>query len=848
MGHRRRESSPVRLAVALTMFWVLGSGEAAAIDAGARCLASKTAAVGAYSACLLRASARAATKASIFLDPVGCRASLVKKFLKAEARAAGSCVTAGDVAGREMEVLPTLLVLARDLAEMAPGSGLEDAELRKCLKDSLRLAAGYAKCLFAQAASAAKSGAAPDFARCEVRFAKKVAKIRKKQDQCAPPDAEALIQTSLDELEFRMARTLNAEPAASPTPVPTPTPTPAPTATTLPSWSEAGTCVEGNVSAGLWHSCGVDRDSRPICWGIDTGGGGDFGQATSLPLFGNYVSVAAGGHHTCGLRTGGGVACWGRSDFGQTNSSSLQTYTAISAGQYHSCHLRASGQIDCFGAGVSSGEDDGPEHPHYGQSNPPEGVFLQISAGGYHNCAVDGAGELSCWGLNDEGQTSPSPHKDGFTTVAAGHKHTCGLRVDRKIQCWGDDDYGQITDVPEGAFRQVASGAYHVCAIDDDDLVTCWGRNDLEQTAPPPDRFASLDGGFFHNCGRLTDGRVRCWGAGTAADPDDSVPHYGQSDPPAFVSTSFLANSRQVSAGDHHTCLILNDGTLFCVNKDGPHCVKTPGIETAVPLGTFQQLSKIARGPYSTKTCALRTSGTSECWESMDALPDFVQQVATPLIRYEPFSCGLRMDGTVTCLAENQEGIPADVARFLEDPAPGEIFTQVRVTPWAGCGLRPDGTIFCTQPEDLYATFVGSAMAANYLEALRPPIEARYREFDVGQISLFGEDGIPMEEAVLGCGILLQDGSIDCWSGGLEPPAGSFHGITVGAKHACAIRDDDDTVVCWGGAFNDATGCAETPPEGEFVEVSAGFSHTCARPREGEVVCWGCAPTFPVCP
>jgi hypothetical protein len=69
-----------------------------------------------------------------------------------------------------------------------------------------------------------------------------------------------------------------------------------------------------DVSAGQYHSCGVEAGVNIACWGDDA-----FQQSDGTHP-GDYVAVAAGGYHTCGLKQSGAVACWGDASLGATNS------------------------------------------------------------------------------------------------------------------------------------------------------------------------------------------------------------------------------------------------------------------------------------------------------------------------------------------------------------------------------------------------------------------------------------------------------------------------------------------------------------------------------------------------
>src|SRR5215212_399528 len=68
-----------------------------------------------------------------------------------------------------------------------------------------------------------------------------------------------------------------------------------------------------------------------------------------------------------------------------------------------------------------------------------------------------------------------------------------------------------------------------------------------------------------------------------------------------------------------------------------------------------------------------------------------------------------------------------------------------------------------------------------------------------------------------------------------QTPPGSFKAVTAGFRHACAIRDGDDTLACWG---DDESGEA-SPPPAAFASVSAGSSFTCGVRLDHALLCWG---------
>ncbi|KAJ6855468.1 hypothetical protein NC651_040205 [Populus alba x Populus x berolinensis] len=75
------------------------------------------------------------------------------------------------------------------------------------------------------------------------------------------------------------------------------------------------------------------------------------------------------------------------------------------------------------------------------------------------------------------------------------------------------------------------------------------------------------------------------------------------------------------------------------------------------------------------------------------------------------------------------------------------------------------------------------------------------------------------------CG-LLESGNIDCLGG-------SYSAIAAGSRHACAINFTGE-LDCWGSM------AGEKPPQGEFRSMALGENRGCAlRTNNEKVVCWG---------
>ena len=77
------------------------------------------------------------------------------------------------------------------------------------------------------------------------------------------------------------------------------------------------------ISAGANHTCAIDIDNKPFCWGNN--GKGQLGvndvtnrnSPTLIPSLSGITSIAGGEQHTCALLTSGGARCWGFNALGQ---------------------------------------------------------------------------------------------------------------------------------------------------------------------------------------------------------------------------------------------------------------------------------------------------------------------------------------------------------------------------------------------------------------------------------------------------------------------------------------------------------------------------------------------------
>ncbi len=255
----------------------------------------------------------------------------------------------------------------------------------------------------------------------------------------------------------------------------------------------------------------------------------------------------------------------------------------------------------------------------------------------------------------------------------------------------------------------------------------------------------------------------------------------------------------RLDAGEAHTCLLRDDGTITCWGYDSFELL-TSSLMTKLsepPPGKFAWLS------LGSSSCAFDSAGTPTCWS---IFPLF-QPPSKPLLDYasgdQGSECALPFNGVPDC--------PGFVAGTFT-PAVPAIAVSASSYDFA-CVLNAQGTAYCNPR--------GSSSL---------PITA---------------PATPFSSVVTGlahaCGLAL-DGHVECWGddtqGQTDAPDGDFTQLAADGNSSCGLHTDG-TVTCWG-ATTDAS-------DGTFTEVAVGsqpndagpLDHACALREDGKVACWG---------
>ena len=272
----------------------------------------------------------------------------------------------------------------------------------------------------------------------------------------------------------------------------------------------------------------------------------------------------------------------------------------------------------------------------------------------YHTCAAHPDGVLSCFGSNAHGElgdgttydrTAPTlvPGIPAVADVATGLEHTCILQRDGVVRCWGSNGAGQLgdgTNTPRtsvgapvaGSYVYVSAGMYHTCGLTTDRAVRCWGdnyfgsigdgtREHRSNATPVPGvaNVVSLATGGWHTCAAVTNGTVYCWGYNRYGQVGYATSQEDEEEAHSEVATLVpgLDHVIQLTAGEHHTCALRDDRTVWCWGRNDEHALGdgTEDETRTIPAPTVGDLHDVAEVVAGThNTCARLLDGTVRCW------------------------------------------------------------------------------------------------------------------------------------------------------------------------------------------------------------------------------------------
>jgi len=344
-------------------------------------------------------------------------------------------------------------------------------------------------------------------------------------------------------------------------------------------------------------------------------------------------------------------------------------------------------------------------------------------------------------------------------------------------------------------FIQVAAGREFSCGLAADGTAYCW---DQFPGVPIPVsgtvKLRSVSVRYRHTCGVGQDGQAYCWGDNTVGQ----VGRVGGTQYNAPVPVRGNLTFQSVSVGLAHTCGLTADGAVYCwgandVNQLGMDSVPGP--------------CDVGAGPVAV-----------DC--SPDPLPVLADLRFTSVSAGDFHACAVATDGTAYCWGQGNTGQLGTGGSAAALPAPvsgGLTFLTVSAGGDHSCGITTEHDAYCwgSNADLQLGSLANDGTCTDGIAYCTtvPFAVSGGLKFD----SLTTSEAVPFN----GQGPLL---------GG----------------HSCALAPDGHAY-CWGlndsgqlGGSSDFRSSLPVEARGDslFVQLAAGWMHTCGLTRQGEILCW----------
>ena len=431
--------------------------------------------------------------------------------------------------------------------------------------------------------------------------------------------------------------------------------------------------------------------------------------------------------------------------------------------------------------------------------------------------------------------------------ISAGGQHTCLSKEDKTVQCWGYGSSGQLGDNIQSSHDspvtvvntqttgtlinsiQVSVGSYHSCSLNLAGGVRCWGYGGegqlgqgANQSSKAPLLVTNLAGdssltnisqisaGANHTCVLNNNGKVFCWGngisgqLGNGSNENHSRPQRVKDED----GESYLSGIVQVASGSEHTCALESGGDVFCWGLQSYGRLgneqSTNLSNTPVKASNLSLITKISVGGQH--SCALKENSQVVCWG----------MGANGRLGNNDINEG---DSSVPVVVMFAESAPNTGGTVSLSATPSMValdrVEQISAGKAHTCALRGGGEVFC------WGRGVDGQLGNNN---------------ESNSDSLFATRVVGLS----GSGSLSE-----------------VLQINVGISHTCALKESDG-VFCWGNGSNGRLGYGDNTyskvprvvlPESPLrrvidsatlmSQISAGGNHSCAVSFQGKAFCWG---------
>jgi alpha-tubulin suppressor-like RCC1 family protein len=413
-----------------------------------------------------------------------------------------------------------------------------------------------------------------------------------------------------------------------------------------------------SISAGYYHSIGIDDNGKVWGWGYNINGqlgnNSTTNRATPVSILGinkTFCSISTGYRHTIGLDKNGKVWGWGYNVYGQLGDNSItsrltpvsilgvnKTFCSISAGYQHSIGIDDNGKVWGWGYNLQGqlGNNGTPNRCTPVSILGVNKTFCKIASGNGHTIGIDDNGRVWCWGNNSNGQLGDNTItlkrtpvsilgvNKTFCSISGGLKHTIGLDKNGRIWGWGYNSFGQLGDntviskrTPVSilgvnkTFCSISAGTYHTIGLDKNGRVWGWGYNSNGQLGDNSitsrrtpvsilginKTFCSISAGYYYFMGIDDNGKVWCWGSNAYGQlGDNSTTQRNTPVSILGVNKTFCS----IAGGQYHSVGLDKNGRVWCWGYNsngqlGDNTITSKRTPVSI-LGTNKTFCKITSG------------------------------------------------------------------------------------------------------------------------------------------------------------------------------------------------------------------------------------------------------------
>lgn len=440
--------------------------------------------------------------------------------------------------------------------------------------------------------------------------------------------------------------------------------------------------ASGDSIGGYQTTCAIDSAGAVKCWGTNAyyqlGDGTTTNRSVPTQVSGltaGFIQVSTSTLTSCAVSSTGKLYCWGNYTSGQAgNSSAAIRYSpvepigltsqvsSISVGYSNGCAIQ-NGVAKCWGAN-SNGQLGTGNTTHQFSPITVTGLTSGVTSiamdnntynGNRHTCAVVN-GAAKCWGDNNSGQlgngttggsiSTPvqvSGLTSGVLSVSVSEQHSCAVMIAGGIKCWGYNHKGQLgnnstsaSNVPVDVIginsaTEVSAAYGHTCAIDGG-AMKCWGFNNYGQlgngtstdslTPIIPNGLAagvtSITTQDYNSTGSscaVVNGSAKCWGYGYIGNLGTGNGS-NQNTPTQVVG--FTSNVKKIVSAGYRSCLLTNDGAVYCWGNNNTYHVIAPSLSVAMsslPIAnTYITSGAIDISIGNAGVCIITNANSLKCW------------------------------------------------------------------------------------------------------------------------------------------------------------------------------------------------------------------------------------------